>query len=635
MGNRNPWRLSIDSKTGWLHWEEVGPDGSNSDPLRGPSAYDEFNIAKKAGNYGWPYFGGDNQAYGDHDFATGKTGPKFNPEKPVNNSPNNTGLHELPPAQPSTIWYPHGVSQEFPLLGSGGSSAVGGPVFRKADFKNAKNVYPDYYEGKWLITEFARNWLIAVTLDEEGNYKSMERFLPDLDLHGPIDMEFGPDGSLYILEYGFGYFKDNPEAALIKIEYNGGNRKPIVKASASKIAGAVPLKLNLSSAGSKDFDNDELKYEWKIAKKGVAPKVYPQANPTVTLTSSGIYKAILTVRDGKGGVNSEAVEIKAGNEPPKVAFDFKGANKSFYFAGKPINYAVKVSDREDGSLADKRIPANQVAVSIDFLSQGFDMAEIAQSQRSVDVTAQHAGAIKIINGSDCKACHSLTAKSLGPAFKAVALKYKGDTEAPGKLVKKIITGGSGVWGHAEMPPHPAITEEQSGTLVKYILSLSEENKTVKSRPVAGKYTPEPPASDKGKGTFIFRAAYKDRGTKLAGAQASEDFVVLRNSVVSVAQADKVEGVNYRYNRTTAIFDKAGSYLRLNKIDLAGLKQIELNGDGLDGAEIELHSGSPSGKLIGKSSGKMISINPAVGFQDLYFVLKSGSGVQLKTIRFMN
>ncbi|MEJ2884450.1 PQQ-dependent sugar dehydrogenase, partial [Pedobacter sp. GR22-6] len=77
MGNRNPWRLTIDSKTNWLYWGEVGPDGSNGSESRGPRSYDEFNIAKKAGNYGWPYFIGDNQAYRYYDFATKKSGELY------------------------------------------------------------------------------------------------------------------------------------------------------------------------------------------------------------------------------------------------------------------------------------------------------------------------------------------------------------------------------------------------------------------------------------------------------------------------------------------------------------------------------------------------------------------------------
>ena len=79
----------------------------------------------------------------------------------------------------------------------------------------------------------------------------MERFLPKEIFRGPIDMDFGPDGDLYVLEYGNGYFSDNPEAQLIKIEYNGGNRKPVVQAAADKKGGAVPFKVQLSSNGTR------------------------------------------------------------------------------------------------------------------------------------------------------------------------------------------------------------------------------------------------------------------------------------------------------------------------------------------------------------------------------------------------
>jgi len=93
---------------------------------------------------------------------------------------------------------------------------------------------------------------MVATLDADGKFISMERFMPDLNLRGPIDLKFGPDGALYVLEYGNGYFKDNPEAELIRIEFNGVNRKPVVQATANKTAGALPLKIQLSSRGSSD-----------------------------------------------------------------------------------------------------------------------------------------------------------------------------------------------------------------------------------------------------------------------------------------------------------------------------------------------------------------------------------------------
>ena len=95
MGHRNPWRISIDNETGYIYWGEVGPDASK-DSIIGPRGYDEFNQAKKPGFFGWPYFIGDNKAYSMFDYATDSVGEVFNAEHPVNKSPNNTGLTELP-----------------------------------------------------------------------------------------------------------------------------------------------------------------------------------------------------------------------------------------------------------------------------------------------------------------------------------------------------------------------------------------------------------------------------------------------------------------------------------------------------------------------------------------------------------
>ena len=82
---------------------------------------------------------------------------------------------------------PYANSTEFPLVGSSGRSATGGPVFRKADFKNAPRSFPDYYEGKWLAVDFMRGWIMAITMDEKGDYKSMERFMPSENFSSAID----------------------------------------------------------------------------------------------------------------------------------------------------------------------------------------------------------------------------------------------------------------------------------------------------------------------------------------------------------------------------------------------------------------------------------------------------------------
>ena len=71
----------------------------------------------------------------------------------------------------------------------------------------------------------------------------------------------------------------------------------------------------------------------------------------------------------------------------------------------------------------------------------------------------------------CTACHSIEKKLVGPAYKEVALKYKGDATAEAKLIDKVKKGGKGVWGEVPMPPNGAVKDEDVKTLVKWILAL--------------------------------------------------------------------------------------------------------------------------------------------------------------------
>jgi cytochrome c len=637
MGHRNPFRISIDQHTGFLYWGEVGPDANDPDSTRGPAGQDEVGQARGAGNFGWPYFVGDNKAYYKFDYTASRSLSPWDAEKPLNTSPNNTGLHELPPAKKAMIWYPYAESKEFPLVGTGGRNAMAGPVFYSEDFKNAKRAFPKYYDGKLLTYDWMRGWIMSVTMDKEGNYLSMERFMPSYKFSNPMDMEFSADGDLYMLEYGSGWFTGNDDARLIRIEYNGGNRKPEIKLNSDPLGGSVPFNATLSAEGTKDADGDSLKYQWKITSKSGFTKTLSGPTVSVKLEKPEIYKATLTVTDTQGGTSTQAVELTAGNAPPVIKFDIGKNNKSFYFPDKTYDYKIVVEDKEDGSLANGRIKPEQVSVNIDYLAEGFDKTVIAQGHRTSDETVDVVKGKQLIETSDCKACHSVDKKSIGPTYRDVAAKYKGKSTARQTLAKKIISGGSGVWGEVPMAAHPQLSAADATEMVNYILSIGEGKPKVKSLPVSAQYTTKVPATDKGQGVFIFRAAYKDRGANGLPGISSEESFTLRSPKINPADYHEFVDVNkmsYAGNRFV-IPTKSGGYISLKDIDLTSITQIEISATAPKaqlnalGGFIEVRLDAPNGKLLGKSDfigdsgfgGKpiTISLEPTEGKHHLYLV----------------
>lgn len=78
---------------------------------------------------------------------------------------------------------------------------------------------------------------------------------------------------------------------------------------------------------------------------------------------------------------------------------------------------------------------------------------------------------ELLKSSGCTACHAIDKKLVGPAYKDVAAKYRGQKGVEAKLAEKVKKGGSGVWGPVPMPPNAQLKDEDIHTMVKYILSL--------------------------------------------------------------------------------------------------------------------------------------------------------------------
>jgi cytochrome c len=626
MGNRNPFRIAIDQKTGYLYWGEVGPDAGTDSAMRGPRGYDEVNQARKAGFFGWPYFVGNNKAYYDYDFAAQQSGKIFHTSSPINNSPNNKGIQQLPPAQPAFIWYPYDESEEFPLVGKGGRNAMAGPVFYTDQFTKNMQPFPAYYDGKLFIYDWMRNWIMAVTMDRDGNYKSMEPFLPSSSFSKPVDMQFGADGALYVLEYGSYWRSHNEDSRLIRIQYNAGNRKPVARIQASKTVGATPLTVHFSAANSFDYDdNDHLSYAWKFDKPMVQSK---DSSTAYTFKTPGIYKVQLEVRDAAGEKNTATMELKIGNEPPIVNIETVG-NSSFYYDNAALKYRVRVSDREDGKV--DQVNPSAVRVSFDYLPEGSDIVQTALGN-NVDVSNPYLKGKALIDKSDCKACHALNKTSVGPSYTRIASRYKGK-QVVNTLVTKIIKGGSGNWGEQPMSAHPQLSKADAEQMVRYILNLSETKKAAAgSLPLVGTVTTN---KHKGtEGTYFLSAAYTDKGSKGIKPIAVRQTIRLRHPVVPALSSDSSKGVMRVTLDNKMRYTEDASYIVFRQIDLRGIGELvfKASSANIDG-NLELRLGSPTGKLVSS-----VFIDPDASWReytasveavnephDLYFVFKVVKG----------
>ncbi|MEZ4699101.1 MAG: ThuA domain-containing protein [Rhodothermales bacterium] len=220
MGHRNPFRFDVDAETGWIYWGDVGP-GNQPNPDNAPTGYEEINQARKPGFFGWPQFVGPNLPYRDRDPATREYTTWADPAHPVNDSPNNTGIRNLPPAQPAFIWYFYTPEDRFPELGAGGMSAAAGPIYHYDAKTVSPRGLPAYYDKSVFIYDFMRNWIMEAKLDEQGDLMEINPLFSDLEFIRPIDLEQGPDGRLYALEWGTEFWGQNRNGKLVRLDYYG------------------------------------------------------------------------------------------------------------------------------------------------------------------------------------------------------------------------------------------------------------------------------------------------------------------------------------------------------------------------------------------------------------------------------
>lgn len=225
MGCRNPWRIGVDQHTNAVFWGDVGPDARESGS-RGSKGYCEINEAKTAGNYGWPYFIADNKAYARYDFEEKELGDKFNAAKPSNESRLNTGLKTLPPAQEPLWFEPR-------------SCYCAGPVYYYDDYSKNAEKLPTALDGCLITYDWNNGKMQLSKLDSEGQLVWKKNWLHSKKLIHPADVEMGSDGSMYVLEYGSGWYNSD-NGKLKRVTYSSEKQESTKEEPDERLAGINP-----------------------------------------------------------------------------------------------------------------------------------------------------------------------------------------------------------------------------------------------------------------------------------------------------------------------------------------------------------------------------------------------------------
>lgn len=604
MGCRNPWRIQVDPATGYLYWGEVGPDAGGEGP-RGPRGYDEVNQARSAGNFGWPFFVGANFAYADYDYLTKEVGPLYDPLKPENRSPTNTGARFLPPAQPAWIYYPYASSKEFPEVGSGGRTACAGPVFHYQASTNRPFQFPKSMDNCMLFYDWQRPLFMVAELSPGSDIQSITPFPSPIALKRPIDMVFGPDGALLVLDYG-ATWGVNEDSKLVKIKYYSGNRPPVASFKVEPSEGPAPLNLKIDASASGDPDSgDQLTYTWEwLPDAGVAPA---GAVSRLELDQPGEYQLKLTVTDTSGVSDQAYARVVVGNSRPVISVNNPAASGNLVDMTQAQIFQISIKDPEEGTSEENAAIFENRVFSRLIPIQG-SIPDSPEKLLQEGHFQGNSAALAKIQNSDCLNCHAVQKRVIGPGFNEIADRYKEDSEALERAVLRVKQGSTGVWGEIPMLPHENLAEETIREMVGWILDRS-------SRETQGGWASglevhwNPGENDKQEtlaslgGIIAIEARYTDYGSTEAPPLTGEAFQIWRSNVMQAEDFSSRKGTQTLSSESAQggqfIGDiQNGSYLIFNQIHWGDLTRFTAQVASPDtGGKIELRVGGPDGELL--------------------------------------
>lgn len=282
MGTRNAYTLAIDSVRKGIAWGDVGPDQFGNNSTNPSQMSEEYNFTTRPGNFGYPYWVGS--------YNGGI--PLTNTPVPAGGTPaaplaayssatvSHTGIDTLPPARTSLIAY-------------GKACAVTGPVYYYDPGLASTVKFPPHFHGAWFVGDFNNNWIDAVALNAAGDTVKARKklfnggmgstpalmrvpFIPASN--GLLEMDMGPDGALYVLNYS-GYRSTSATSGILRIAYTGSCRPAVLpvafgrdlRASAVRLSGG---RVRISSGGPHRAEIRDLSGRLVWSRQGRGPAVY-------------------------------------------------------------------------------------------------------------------------------------------------------------------------------------------------------------------------------------------------------------------------------------------------------------------------------------------------------------------------
>jgi cytochrome c len=339
MGLRNPFRLAVDSVSGTICVGDVGPNPWPIKEVFGDvDGVEELNVMSSPGNYGWPYFLGNNDAFNLVDMGPPPVSRgQNNPVLPVNASPNNTGKRVLPPALPFTYGY-RDFEPDSALCGKPDGRAICAGPYIELHANLTPGSLPRQLHNYWLLYDFARGWIRCFRLDSVGQVIAGFPLYLRPDSSSILDLELTDDGELYALVW------DDPKrgaakARVVKIEWNPTTSAPLLPRIRTDVSyGAVPLNVVFDGRESR---GKIASYEWDFDGDGVTDSF--SSVESWSYTSVGTYVARLTVRDSSDTQSSTSTTIIVGNSPPTIE-SLSPSHGMVYREGNPVEVTVVASD---------------------------------------------------------------------------------------------------------------------------------------------------------------------------------------------------------------------------------------------------------------------------------------------------